>query len=122
MVEFAGSVLECDADEVRRALGDAVVGAIDCESRYGNADCVRDEQRSGDGSSVEEAVSVRLHGGGHEDGTVVGFDVERLVDPDLLDVNTLADVNLITGRGSVDCVLDMGKPSVGTLDFVVIDD
>jgi len=40
---------------------------------------IGDKKRRGDGSSVEEARCVGLHGRRHEDGAIVGIDIERLL-------------------------------------------
>jgi hypothetical protein len=122
MVELAGSVLERNTDQVRRASGDAVVSAVDGQAGDRNAGSVCNQQRGGDSSGVEQARGVRLHGGRHEDGAVVGIDVERLADFHLLDVDALADVNFVAGRSGVDGVLDAREAGRGTFDFVVIDD
>ena len=102
-------------------MRDAVISAIEGQSRNGDAGGIRDEQRGGDRSSVEETGGVRLHGGGHEDGAVVRVDIQRLADGNLLHVGTFANVDLVAGRGGVDRVLDVSERGVGTLDFVVID-
>lgn len=121
-VEFSGSILERNADEVGRALRDAAIDAIHGQPGDGNVGCVRDQQRGGDRSSVEEAGRVRLHGGGDKGRAVVGIDFQRLADRNLLDVDTFANANLIARGGGVNRILDMSESCIGTLHFVVIHD
>ena len=83
---------------------------------------IGDKKRRGDGSSVEEARCVGLHGRRHEDGAIVGIDIERLADFHLLDIDAFADANFVAGRGGVDGVLDVREARIRTLNFIVIHD
>ena len=60
-VKLPRSILERNPDKVWRALGDAIVAAIDCQSRDGDVMCVCDQKSGGDGRRVEEAGGIRLH-------------------------------------------------------------
>ena len=44
------------------------------------------------------------------------------MDRNLLGLGPFANVNLVASRGSVDGILDVSEPCIGTFNFVVIDD
>jgi len=57
---------------------------------------------------------------GHEHGAVVGVDVQRLANRNLLRIGALANVDLVAGRCGVNRVLDVTECGVGTLHLIVI--
>lgn len=122
VTDGAGGVLESDAEEIGSALGDAAIGAVDDEAVDGDACGAGDQESDGEGGGIEEASGVWDHGGGHEDGTIVGLDVERFLNNDLLDVDTWADADFVAGRGGVDGGLDGGVGGGGAGDLVDINE
>ena len=122
MSNRAGSILEGHSKQIRSAPGDGVVGAIDDEAVNGNVSRVRHQESDGERFSVEKTGGIGLHTGRHENGAVFRGEGERNVNGDLLDVDTLADVDGVAGRSGVDSVLNLGEGGGRAIDFIVIDE